>query len=201
GGVGCGEGTVGGGRDVASGVRLVLGGLAPDGRAAFLLHEVFDFDYAEISRILGKNQAACRQIVHRAKQRVQEDRPRFAVSREAHGQMLAKFLAAASAGRREQIMRLLADDVRVTTDGGGKVSSFRKVVQGADRVARFYAGLSQKFAGRFVYRLAEINGEPGLLRYLDGQVESAQSFVMNETQIGEIYIVRNPDKLPDIPMS
>jgi len=115
--------------------------------------------------------------------------------------LLAKFLAAASAGRREQIMRLLADDVRVTTDGGGKVSSFRKVVQGSDRVARFYAGLSRKFAGRFVYRLADINGAPGLLRYLDGQLESAQAFVMNGTQIGEIYIVRNPDKLPDIPMS
>ena len=184
--------------DISIAFLLVLERLAPDERAAFLLHEVFDFDYSEISRILGKNQAACRQIVHRAKQRVQEDRPRFAVSREAHGQLLAKFLAAASAGRREQIMRLLADDVRVTTDGGGKVSSFRKVVQGSDRVARFYASLSRKFAGRFVYRLAEINGEPGLLRYLDGQLESAQSFVMNGTQICEIYIVRNPDKLPDI---
>jgi RNA polymerase sigma-70 factor (ECF subfamily) len=187
--------------DISIAFLLVLERLAPDERAAFLLHEVFDFDYAEISRILGKNQAACRQIVHRAKQRVQEDRPRFAVSREAHGQLLEKFLAAASAGRREQIMSLLADEVRVTTDGGGKVSSFRKVLQGSDRVARFYAGLSRKFAGRFVYRLTEINGEPGLLRYLDGQLESAQSFVMDGTQICEIYIVRNPDKLPDILMS
>src|SRR5215510_1345422 len=184
--------------DLSIAFLLVLERLAPDERAAFLLHEVFDFAYAEIGRILGKTPAACRQIVHRAKQRVQDDRPRFAVSREAHGQLLAKFLAAASAGRREQIMSLLADDVRVTTDGGGKVSSFRKVVQGADRVARFYAGLSRKFAGRSGYRLAEINGAPGLLRYLDGQVESAQAFVMHGTQIGAIYIVRNPDKLQGI---
>ena len=184
--------------DLSIAFLLVLERLAPDERAAFLLHEVFDFAYAEIGRILGKTPAACRQIVHRAKQRVQDDRPRFSVSREAHGQLLEKFLAAASAGRREQIMSLLADEVRVTTDGGGKVSSFRKVLQGADRVARFYAGLSRKFAGRSVYRLAEINGAPGLLRYLDGKLESAQALVMNGTQICEIYIVRNPDKLKGI---
>jgi RNA polymerase sigma-70 factor, ECF subfamily len=184
--------------DLSIAFLLVLERLAPDERAAFLLHEVFDFAYAEIGRILGKTPAACRQIVHRAKQRVQDDRPRFSVSREAHGQLLEKFLAAASAGRREPIMSLLADEVRVTTDGGGKVSSFRKVLQGADRVARFYAGLSRKFAGRSVYRLADINGAPGLLRYLDGKLESAQAFVMHGTQIGEIYIVRNPDKLKGI---
>jgi RNA polymerase sigma-70 factor, ECF subfamily len=184
--------------DLSIAFLTVLERLAPDERAAFLLHEVFDFDYAEIARILGKTQVACRQIVHRAKQRVQDERPRFPVSREAHGQLLEKFIEAANSGRREQIMSLLADDVRVTTDGGGKVSSFRKVLQGADRVARFYAGLSRKFAGRSGYRLADINGEPGLLRYVDGQLESAQAFVMHGTQIGAIYIVRNPDKLTGI---
>jgi RNA polymerase sigma-70 factor (ECF subfamily) len=186
--------------DISIAFLTVLERLAPEERAAFLLHEVFDFDYSKISRIIGKNQAACRQIVHRAKQRVQEDRPRFSVSREAHGQLLEKFIEGASSGRREQIMSMLGDEVRVTTDGGGKVSSFRKVLQGSDRVARFYAGLSRKFAGRFVYRMAEINGEPGLLRYLDGKLESAQSFVINGTQICAIYIVRNPDKLNDISM-
>jgi len=89
----------------------------------------------------------------------------------------------------------LAGGVNVTTDGGGKVPFLRKGLQGSDRVARFYAGLSRKFAGRFEYRLAEINGEPGLLRYIDGKLESAQSFVINRTQICEIYMVRNPDKL------
>ena len=186
--------------DISIAFLTVLERLAPEERAAFLLHEVFDFAYAEISRIIGKNQAACRQIVHRAKQRVQEDRPRFSISREAHGQLLEKFIEVASSGRREHIVNFLADEVRVTTDGGGKVSSFRKVLQGSDRVARFYAGLSRKFAGRFVYRLVEINGEPGLLRYVDGKLESAQSFVINGTQICEIYIVRNPEKLNDTPM-
>jgi RNA polymerase sigma-70 factor (ECF subfamily) len=186
--------------DISIAFLTVLERLAPEERAAFLLHEVFDFDYFEISKIIGKNQAACRQIVRRAKHRVREDRPRFSVNREAHGQLLEKFIEAASSGQREQIVNLLADEVRVTADGGSKVSSFRKVLQGSDRVARLYAGLSRKFAGRFVYRLAEINGEPGLLRYVDGKLESAQSFVINGTQICEIYIVRNPDKLDDIPM-
>jgi RNA polymerase sigma-70 factor, ECF subfamily len=186
--------------DISIAFLTVLERLAPEERAAFLLHEVFDFDYSEISQIIGKNQVACRQIVHRAKRRVQEERPRFSVSRDAHSELLQKFIEAASSGRREQIVNLLADEVRVTADGGGKVSSFRKVLQGSDTVARLYAGLSRKFAGRFVYRLAEINGEPGLLRYVDGKLESAQSFVINGTEICEIYIVRNPDKLNDIPM-
>jgi RNA polymerase sigma-70 factor, ECF subfamily len=186
--------------DISIAFLTVLERLAPEERAAFLLHEVFDFDYSEISKIIGKNQAACRQIVRRAKHRVREDRPRFSVNREAHGQLLEKFIEAASSGQREQIVNLLADQVRVTADGGSKVSSFRKILQGSDTVARLYAGLSRKFAGRFVYRLAEINGEPGLLRYVDGKLESAQSFVINGTQICEIYIMRNPDKLNDIPM-
>jgi RNA polymerase sigma-70 factor (ECF subfamily) len=186
--------------DISIAFLTVLERLASEERAAFLLHEVFDFDYYEIAQIIGKNQAACRQIVHRAKQRVQEDRPRYSVSREAHGQLLERFIEAANSGSREWVLSLLADEVRVTADGGDKVSSFRKVLQGADRVARLYAGLSRKFAGRFLYRLAEINGEPGLLRYVDGKLESAQSFVIDGTQIRAIYIVRNPDKLNDIPM-
>jgi RNA polymerase sigma-70 factor (ECF subfamily) len=104
-----------------------LARLAPEERAAFLLPEVFDFASAELAQRIGKNPAACRQKVHRAKHRVQESRPRFSGSREAHGQLLEKFLAAVSSGRREQLLPLLADAVKVTTDGGGQVSSFRKI--------------------------------------------------------------------------
>jgi RNA polymerase sigma-70 factor, ECF subfamily len=181
--------------DISIALLTILERLAPEERAAFLLHEVFDFEYSEIAQIINKRQAACRQIVHRARQRVQEDRRRFSVSREAHGQLLEKFIEAASSGRREQIMNLLADEVRVTADSGGKLPSLRRILQGSDPVARLYASLGRKFAGRFAYRLAEINGEPGLLRYLDGKLESAQSVVIDGTQICEIYIMRNPDNL------
>ena len=114
---------------------------------------------------------------HEQRNAVQEDRPQFSVRRGAQAELLEKFIGAASSGRRDEIMALLADDVTVTADGGGKVPSFRKVVRGSDPVARIYTGFSRKFNGQFVYRLADINGEPGLLRYLEGKLESAQSFV------------------------
>lgn len=179
--------------DISIAFLTVLERLAPEERAAFLLHEVFDFDYAEIAQIIGKNQAACRQIVHRAKQRVQEDRPRFSVSRDIHTRLLEKFIAAASSGRREQIMNLLADDVRVTADGGGKAPAFRKVLQGSNPVARLYAGLRRKFGERMTYRIAEINGEPGLIQYVDGKLESVMSFVSDGMRVFDVYIVRNPE--------
>jgi RNA polymerase sigma-70 factor (ECF subfamily) len=184
--------------DISLAFLMVLERLTPEERAAFLLREVFDFDYGEISQIVGKSEAACRQAVHRAKERVQQDRPRFAVNREAHARLLEAFVAAAHSAEREKIMVLLADDARVTADGGGKVPSFLKVIQGADRVARFYAGLARKYGERLAYRTAEINGGPGLLRYFDGELESVHTFVSDGQRILEVYIIRNPDKLKAI---
>ncbi len=183
--------------DISIAFLTVLERLAPDERAAFLLHEVFDFDYPEISQAIDKNQTACRQIVHRARQRVQEQRPRFAVSRDAHVCLLQKFIEAANSGKREQIINLLADEVRVTTDGG-RVPSVRNILQGSDPVSRFYAGVGRKYGERLSYRVAEINGEPGLLRYFDGKLESVQSFVSDGMRILEVYIIRNPEKLRDL---
>ena len=183
--------------DISMAFLTVLERLASEERAAFLLHDVFDFDYAEIAQILGKHQAACRQIIHRARQRVREARPRFAVSRDAHVGLLQKFIEAASSGRREQIMNLLGDEVRVTTDGGGRVPSVIKILQGPDPVSRFYAGVRRKFGEKLIFRMAEVNGAPGLLRYFDGKLESVQSFITDGTRILEIYIVRNPEKLND----
>jgi RNA polymerase sigma-70 factor (ECF subfamily) len=184
--------------DISLAFLMVLERLSPEERAAFLLREVFDFDYGEISRIVGKSEAACRQAVHRAKERVQQGRPRYTVSREAHTRLLEAFVAAAHSAERDPIMRLLADDARVTADGGGKVPSFRKVIQGADPVARLYAGLGRKYGDRLTYRIAEINGAPGLLRYFDGELESVQTFVSDGQRILEVYILRNPDKLKAI---
>jgi RNA polymerase sigma-70 factor (ECF subfamily) len=181
--------------DISIAFLTILERLAPEERAAFLLREIFDFDYSEISLILGKAESACRQIVHRAKKRVQEERPRFAVSRAAHMRLLEKFVAAASAGNREQIVNLLADEVRVTADGGGKVPAFSKILEGRDRVSRLYAGLHRKFGDGLSYRLAEINGAPGLLQYVDGKLESVMSVVTDGMHVVEIYAIRNPDKL------
>ncbi len=104
----------------------VLERLAPEARAAFLLREVFDADYEEVARTLGKSEAACRQLVHRAKAQVQEARPRFQVSRETHQRLLQAFADAAARGSLHDLKALMAEDVELIGDGGGKVQTFSK---------------------------------------------------------------------------
>ena len=178
----------------------VLERLSPEERAAFLLRQVFDHEYAEIATLLGKNEAACRQMVHRALARVQQERPRFDVSKDDHRRLLEKFMQAVHSGERGTMQALLADDVQLISDGGGKVPSFLEVLRGAERITNLYWAVSRQFADKIVYRIALINGEPGLLRYIDGQLESAQAFVTDGERIAAIYAVRNPDKLAGIPM-
>jgi len=178
----------------------VLERLSPEERAAFLLRQVFDHDYDEIAVLLGKSEAACRQMVHRAAERLQQERPRFEVPKDAHQRLVARFMRAARCGEREAIKDLLADNVQLVGDGGGKVPSFMKILRGAHRIANLYWALWKKNPGRVVYRMAQLNGEPGLLRYVDGRLESAQAFVTDGERIVAIYAVRNPDKLTGIPL-
>ncbi len=177
----------------------VLERLSPEERAAFLLRQVFDHDYAEIATLLGKSEAACRQMVHRASERVRQERPRFEVSKHAHRRVLEKFIQAAHSGERAAIKALLADDAQLIGDGGGKVPSFMKIMRGTDRIADLYWAVSRRHAGQLLYRIALINGEAGLLRYVNGQLESAQALVSDGERIVAIYAVRNPDKLAGIP--
>ncbi len=177
----------------------VLERLSPEERAAFLLRQVFDHDYDEIATLLGKSEAACRQMVHRASERLQQERPRFDVPQDAHRRVVERFMHAARSGEREAIKALLADNVQIVGDGGGKVPSFMKILRGAHRIANLYWVLWRKNPGQVVYRMAQVNGEPGLLRYVDGRLESAQAFVTDGERIVAIYAVRNPDKLTGIP--
>jgi len=177
----------------------VLERLSPEERAAFLLRQVFDHDYGEIATLLDKSEAACRQMVHRASERLQQERPRFDVPKAAHRRLVERFMHAARSGEREAIKALLADNVQIVGDGGGKVPSFMKILWGAHRIANLYWALWRKNPGQVVYRMAQVNGEPGLLRYVDGRLESAQAFVTDGERIVAIYAVRNPDKLAGIP--
>lgn len=177
----------------------VLERLSPEERAAFLLRQVFDHDYAEVAALLDKNEAACRQMVHRASERVQQERPRFDVPKDAHRRLIEKFMHAVRSGEREAMKALLADDVQIVGDGGGKVPSFSEILRGADRITNLYWALSKRLADQVVYRMAQINGEPGLLRYVEGRLESAQAFVTDGERIVAIYAVRNPDKLAGVP--
>jgi len=185
--------------DLSVAFLLVLERLAPEERAAFLLRQVFDHDYDEIAALLGKSEAACRQMVHRASERVQQERTRFEVSREAHRRLLEKFMQAASSGDTAGIRALLADDIRLVGDGGGKAQVLPEGLEyDAEWVAKLYAAFVVRFGDRATYRLATINGEPGIVRYVDGRVESAQAFETDGDRIVTIYAVRNPDKLAGI---
>ena len=181
--------------DLSVAFLVVLERLAPEERAAFLLHEVFDCEYAEISRILGKSEAACRQIVHRARERVHSDRPRFQVTEAARERLLEKFVAALHARNHEAMLALFAEDATWTSDGGGKAKAARKVVRGAVRVARFAAGVFGHSLDRLTHELVSINGEPGLLMHVGGRLISVISIDTDGERILAVYTVLNPDKL------
>ena len=173
----------------------VLERLAPEERAAYLLRQVFDYDYDEIAPMLGKSQAALRQVVHRASERLRLERPRFEVPPETHRRLLERFVQAARSGERAAIRALLAEEVAAIGDGGGRVASVPGGMHGADRVANLYWAHFLRLGERVQYRLATVNGEPGFVRYVDGRLESAQAVATDGERIVGIYVVRNPDKL------
>jgi RNA polymerase sigma-70 factor (ECF subfamily) len=185
--------------DVSVAMLWILERLTPEERAAFLMRKVFDQDYGDLAIMLGKSEAACRQLVHRAQERIRQDSPRFAVSKNMHRVVLEKFMQAAAKADRDAMKTLLSVDVEYRADGGGKVPSLDKVLIGTGRVAGLYWAVDNAFRDRVVYRMARVNGEPGLIRYIDGIVESVQSFCIDAGTISRIYVVRNPDKLQATP--
>ena len=187
--------------EVSMAFLWVLERLSPEERAAFLMRQVFEHDYAEIAGILGKSEAACRQMVHRAQERVQQQKPRFEVPKEQHHALLGRFIAAAQVGDRAAMKSMLADDVQLVADGGGKVNSYLRILRGAGRVAGSFWSLEHQYPQQVVYRQARVNGAPGLVRYVDGKLESAQSFVIEDERIVAVFIVRNPDKLSGVPQT
>jgi RNA polymerase sigma-70 factor (ECF subfamily) len=184
--------------DISTALMLVLEQLSPEERAAFLLREVFDADYADVARALGKSEAACRQLVHRARGHVQAARPRFSADPAAHADLLRRFAEAARSGDFARIQALLAPDAALISDGGGKVPSFGRVLEGARRLALLYFAVARRAARdgqRMTLHLARVNGLPGLVRCLDGRIESVQTLLVEDGVIHRIYALRNPDKL------
>lgn len=177
----------------------VLERLAPEARAAFLLREVFDADYEDVARTLGKTETACRQLVHRAKAQVLDARPRFSVPRETHQRLLRAFADAAARGSLQDLKALMSEDAELLSDGGGKVPSFGKILRGSQRLAQLYFAVWRRMGAAAVrVEVVDINGEPGLLRFIDGQLESAQTFEIENDRIVRIRAQRNPDKLARI---
>jgi RNA polymerase sigma-70 factor, ECF subfamily len=190
--------------DLSIALLLTLDRLSPLERAAFLLHDVFDFSFAEVATTLERSEAACRQLANRARTHVREARPRGATpppprSGEIdtkHEQLMSAFLNATRSGDLDGLMRLLASDVRVVTDGGGKAAAALNVLKGADRAARFLIGAARKgWRDDFTLRYATINGLPGIIVDApEGPVQTA-AFEIQDSVIQALYVVRNPDKL------
>ena len=181
--------------DLSVALLLLLERLAPEERAAFLLRDVFDFDYADIARILERSADAVRQMVSRARTRVQSDRMRVQTEPGEHERLLERFLDAVIADDAQGVMALLAPEVVLAGDGGGRAAAARNVINGCDHVTRFLLGVRRKFAPSYSHQIAYLNGEPALVSFDHATVISTMSLVVSDGRIKAIHIMRNPDKL------
>jgi RNA polymerase sigma-70 factor (ECF subfamily) len=179
--------------DLSIALLVLLEQLRPEERAAFLLREVFDASYEEISRILERSEDAIRQMVHRARTRVHAGRPRVAVAPGEHERLLDDFRTALAEDDAERVLALLTPDVVLASDGGGKAKAARRQLIGPDRVSRFLLGVTRK-SGQH-YELTRLNGEPALVVVQGGVVTSAYSIVVDGGRIRAVHIMRNPEKL------
>ena len=184
--------------DLSMAFMVLLERLAPVERAAFLLHDVFDCAYPEIAHILGKSESACRQIVHRARERARRNHPRFRVDEEDHRRLIEKFMEAASASDEATLLSLFAEDATLTSDGGGVVHAARKIVRGRGLIARLFLTLTRRRGERLTQTILPINGEPGLVTFIDGVPFSATSFETDGRSILALYSILNPEKLKGI---
>jgi len=182
--------------DLSFALLLALDRLSPLERAAFLLHDVFDTPFPEIAAMLGRTEAACRQLASRARRAVRDNRPAPAKAPDNHARLLQAFGEAVASGNVAQLAELLRADAVALTDGGGRKTAARNPIIGAEKVARFFIGIAAKNAGHDIrIEPAVINGAVGALLYLDGELDHTMSMAIDGEKIAAIYIVRNPDKL------
>ena len=175
---------------------VLLEKLSPPERAAFLLREVFDFDYPDIATALERNEAACRQLVRRARVRLHRPERRFGATPADGDRLREQFLAATGAGDLPGLVGLLASDAAVYTDHGGKAAAARRTLRGADKVARFFVGVTRKFLHASAeIELHNVNGRPGLVIFEDGVAVTTASIEVDNGRITAVYMVRNPEKL------
>jgi RNA polymerase sigma-70 factor (ECF subfamily) len=169
--------------------------LTPEARAAFLMRKIVGADYAEVAAVLGRSKTDCRQLVHRARLQLQEKRVCFAISQETHYRLLRDFAAASERGDVVMLQSMLAEDAELIGYDGRKVSSFGRPLQGGGRIARLYFAIRRRHGSLLRTRFAPINGEWGLLRFIDGILESVESIETDGTRIVRIRVQRNPEKL------
>jgi RNA polymerase sigma-70 factor (TIGR02957 family) len=209
------------GRDVAESAELadsvelallvVLETLSPLERAVFVLREAFDLPFAEIADVLGRTEPAVRQLARRARDHVRERRPRYDVDRATRRDITERFLAASAGGDLSALSGLLADDVRLVSDGGGRAKAPMRVIAGADKVSRFLTAVStergaQSFlasigrptASAVTFGVTEVNAAPAIVAAADGEPIVVLTLVVAGGRVEEIYLIANPEKLAGV---
>lgn len=178
---------------------VLLESLTPLERAVFLLHEVFEYSHEEIAGITGKSIDGCRQTLRRAKQAVQQRRPRFEPATGAVERLTEEFTHAMQTGDADALMHLLHEEIVAYSDGGGRVRAAINPIFGRNRVARFLVGIARKGGDGLKRQFAEINAQPGFLGFRNGEVQTALVLDVEDERIRAIYIVVNPEKLQHLP--
>ncbi|MET4898750.1 sigma-70 family RNA polymerase sigma factor [Sphingomonadaceae bacterium jetA1] len=183
--------------DLTVTLMLAMERLSPLERAAFLLHDVFNVDLPEVAKTLDRAPATVRQLASRARRHVAEARPRYPVDPQAAARITRAFFAAARDGDASVLSDLLAEDVAIHSDGGGRVLAFHNVIRGLAKAQRLFAGLQRKYrdAPTELLGFATIDGLPGYLSRTGGSVLQTTALDIRDGRIAAIYIVRNPDKL------
>lgn len=181
--------------EVSVALLTVLERLTPEARAAFLLREVFDMDYGEVAETLGKSEAACRQIVRRAKAQLRQEQPQRAVPSAVHRKLVRRFADVLAQGDFAGMKSMLADTAVLMGDGGGYVTSFPRPMVGGPRIAQLLFAATLRYKDALRIELAMINGQHAVLRYIGDELESAQSYESDGERITRVHVQRNPEKL------
>ncbi len=179
---------------------VLLESLSPLERAVFLLREVFDYDYHEVSRIVGKSEPNCRQIARRARGAVSARRPRFEPSPAKEEQLVERFVEACRSGDLDGLLGLLSEDVTLYSDGGGKTRAALKPIHGPEKISRFLLGILAKAPPGFTVQTARINGGFGVVGYVNSQPTSVVTLDAANDEIQNVRIVVNPEKLRAVPI-
>ena len=182
--------------DITLPLMVALERLSPPERAAFLLHDVFGVSFEEIAETIGREPVTCRQLASRARTHVRAARPRFQMPKEHGLRIAAAFFAASRNGDMRQLQSLLAADVTLYADGGGKMPAATRPVVGLDHVMRFHASLAHIFARKMsrIVRYGLINGLPGFVT-IEGDTLQTTALQIENGKIAAVYVMRNPDKL------
>jgi len=174
---------------------VVLESLSPAERAAFILHDVFGYGYDELAAALDRGEPACRQLVSRARRRLDERRARFEPDAGRRAAVAHAFMQAASEGEMAPLVALLTDDVVLRADSAGRRPAPRRALHGPEQVSRFLLGVGRKGGRHATFSLLTVNGTPGFLATIDGEPDSIYGFDVADGRIAAIHVVREPDKV------